>query len=101
LADALRGSPEPNHRALLKLHLERLKLLDQQIDQLSQLPGQAPHQEANSPAEGKASESTPTSAILCGADSMPIGHFGQLHHRIPMLLQRCGAPLVRGLPKVM
>ena len=41
LADALRGSPEPSHRELLKLHLERLKLLDQQIDQLSQMSATA------------------------------------------------------------
>ena len=48
LADALRGSPEPSHRALLKLHLERLKLLDQQIDQLSQRSATAlkQHQDA-------------------------------------------------------
>jgi transposase len=36
LADALPGSPEPSHRKLLKLHLQRLKWLDRQIDQLSQ-----------------------------------------------------------------
>jgi hypothetical protein len=35
LADALRGLPEPSHRELSKLHRERLRLLDQQIDQLS------------------------------------------------------------------
>ena len=48
MADALRGSPEPSHRALLKLHLERLKLLDQQIDQLSQRSATAlkQHQDA-------------------------------------------------------
>src|SRR6516164_1630697 len=48
LADALRGSPEPSHRALLKLHRERLKLLDQQIDQLSQRSATAlkQHQDA-------------------------------------------------------
>jgi hypothetical protein len=44
LADALRGSPEPSHRALLKLHLERLKWLDRQIDQLSQRSATAPKQ---------------------------------------------------------
>jgi hypothetical protein len=32
LADALAGSPEAGHRQLLKLHMERLKLLDEQID---------------------------------------------------------------------
>jgi transposase len=41
LADALRGSPEAGHRELLKLHLERLKLLDRQIDQLSQMSATA------------------------------------------------------------
>jgi len=34
LADALRGSPEPMHREILKLDLERLSLLDKQIDAL-------------------------------------------------------------------
>jgi len=37
LADALRGAPEAGHLELLKLHLERLKLLDEQIDKLGQL----------------------------------------------------------------
>ncbi|MGD0362669.1 MAG: transposase [Bryobacteraceae bacterium] len=37
LADALRGAPEPGHRQLLHLHLERLQLLDEQIRQLSQM----------------------------------------------------------------
>jgi transposase len=48
LTDALYGSPEPSHRALLKLHLERLKLLDRQIDQLSQRSARAlkQHQDA-------------------------------------------------------
>ena len=48
MTDALRGSPEPSHRALLKLHLERLKLLDRQIDQLSQRSARAlkQHQDA-------------------------------------------------------
>jgi transposase len=36
LADALNGSPEASHRELLQLHLQRLSLLDQQIEQLSQ-----------------------------------------------------------------
>lgn len=48
LADALRGSPEAGHLPLLKLHLERLKLLDEQIDQLSQMSATAlkKHQDA-------------------------------------------------------
>jgi transposase len=37
LADALNGSPEPIHRELLKLYLERLELLDQQIGTLDQM----------------------------------------------------------------
>lgn len=41
LADALRGAPEPGHLKLLKLHLERLKLLDEQIDPLSQMSAAA------------------------------------------------------------
>ena len=41
LADALRGSSEPTHRTLLKLHLERLKLLDEQIEQLTQMSAAA------------------------------------------------------------
>ena len=48
LADALRGAPEAGHLQLLKLHLERLKLLDEQIDQLSQMSATAlkKHQDA-------------------------------------------------------
>lgn len=48
LADALAGSPEAGHRQLLKLHMERLKLLDEQIDQLSQMSATAlkKHQDA-------------------------------------------------------
>jgi transposase len=41
LADALAGPPEPGHLQLLKLHMERLKLLDEQIDQLSQMSATA------------------------------------------------------------
>jgi len=41
LADALRGAPEAGHLQLLKLHLERLKLLDEQIDRLSQMSATA------------------------------------------------------------
>jgi transposase len=41
LADALRGAPEAGHLELLKLHLERLKLLDEQIDRLSQMSATA------------------------------------------------------------
>jgi len=37
LADALTGSVEPVHRELLKLYLERLAMLDQQIAKLDQL----------------------------------------------------------------
>jgi transposase len=48
LADALSGSPEPAHRKLLRIHLERLKLLDRQIQELSEMAAAAlkPHQEA-------------------------------------------------------
>jgi transposase len=48
LADALNGSPEPIHRQLLKLYLERLNLLDQQIDRLDQMTAAAlkQHQDA-------------------------------------------------------
>ncbi len=48
LVDALKGSPEPGHIALLKLHLERLELLDKQIDELSRMSAQAlqAHQDA-------------------------------------------------------
>ena len=41
LADALNGSPEPTHRELLKLYLERLALLDQQIGKLDQMTATA------------------------------------------------------------
>ena len=41
LADALRGAPEPAHLQLLKLHLERLQLLDEQIEQLSRMSASA------------------------------------------------------------
>jgi transposase len=37
LADALNGSPEPIHLELLKLYLERLALLDEQIGRLDQM----------------------------------------------------------------
>ena len=37
LADALRGAPTPTHLAVLKLFLKRLKLLDEQIQELDQL----------------------------------------------------------------
>jgi transposase len=37
LADALTGAAEPIHVELLKLYLQRLELLDQQIDQLDQM----------------------------------------------------------------
>jgi hypothetical protein len=48
LADALHGLPEPRHRELLKLHRKRLRLLDQQIDQLSRRSATAlkQHQDA-------------------------------------------------------
>lgn len=48
LADALTGSPEPLHLELLKLYLERLALLDQQIDKLDQMIAAElkPHEEA-------------------------------------------------------
>ena len=48
MADALSGSPEPAHRKLLRIHLERLKLLDRQIQELSEMAAAAlkPHQEA-------------------------------------------------------
>lgn len=48
LADALRGKPEPAHLALLKLQLERLQLLDEQIEKLSSLGAEAmkKHQDA-------------------------------------------------------
>ncbi len=48
LADALTGSPEPTHLELLKLYLERLALLDQQISRLDQMIATAlkPHEDA-------------------------------------------------------
>jgi transposase len=48
LADALNGSLDPVQRELLKLYLERLHLLDQQIDQLDRLIATAlqQHQDA-------------------------------------------------------
>jgi transposase len=48
LSDALTGCVEPVHRELLKLYLERLTLLDQQIDKLDQLMAEAlkKHEEA-------------------------------------------------------
>jgi transposase len=41
LADALRGSPEPSHLALWKLRLERLQLLEGQIEPLSRMSATA------------------------------------------------------------
>ena len=41
LVDALRGRVEPMHANILKLYLERLKLLDQQIDKLNQMAAEA------------------------------------------------------------
>jgi transposase len=41
LVDALSGSPEPIHREMLKLYLERLPLLDEQIRRLDQLTATA------------------------------------------------------------
>jgi transposase len=48
LVDALRGRAEPMHLRILKLDLERLKLLDQQIEALDQMAAQAlkKHEEA-------------------------------------------------------
>jgi transposase len=48
LADALRGAPTPTHLAVLKLFLERLQLLDTQIQTLNQLAAQElkKHEEA-------------------------------------------------------
>lgn len=37
LADALRGAPTPTHLAVLKLHLQRLRVLDEQIQTLDRL----------------------------------------------------------------
>ena len=41
LVDALQGSPEPIHLEVLKLYLQRLQLLDQQIGTLDQMTAQA------------------------------------------------------------
>jgi transposase len=48
LQEALRGQLQPTHRLLLRLHLERLEVLDQQIEALEQEAVEAmrPHQEA-------------------------------------------------------
>jgi transposase len=48
LVDALTGRPQPMHREMLALQLERLQLIDRQIAQLNALIAQAlkPHQEA-------------------------------------------------------
>jgi len=48
LADALTGAPQPEHLQLLKLHIGRLQLLDQQIETLSQMASAAlkQHQDA-------------------------------------------------------
>jgi transposase len=48
LADALQGSPEPIHREVLKLYLERLQVLDKQIQTLDALVAKElkKHQEA-------------------------------------------------------
>src|SRR6266851_8424202 len=48
LVDALTGRPEPMHRAMLGLQLERLQLIDRQIAELNRMIAQAmkPHQEA-------------------------------------------------------
>ena len=48
LVDALTGSPQPMHREMLALQLERLQLIDRQIAQLNGLIAQAmkPHEEA-------------------------------------------------------
>jgi len=47
LIDALTGSPQPTHRELLSLQLERLQLIDEQIAKLNGMIAQAlkPHQE--------------------------------------------------------
>jgi transposase len=44
LVDALRGRPEPMHLDILKLYLERLKLLDRHIEALDGMTAQALHQ---------------------------------------------------------
>jgi transposase len=41
LVDALKGQAEPMHLEILKLYLERLKLLDRQIDRLNQMAAEA------------------------------------------------------------
>lgn len=48
LADALTGQPQPMHRQLLRLYLQRLELIDQQIETLNRMIAQAmkPHQDA-------------------------------------------------------
>lgn len=48
LIDALSGSPQPLHRELLALYLERLRLLDEQLDKLNRMVAAAlqTHQEA-------------------------------------------------------
>jgi transposase len=48
LVDALTGRPQPMHREMLRLQLERLHLIDRQIEKLNGLIAQAmkPHQEA-------------------------------------------------------
>ena len=48
LVDALTGSPQPMHRELLGLQLERLQLIDEQIARLNGMIARAlkPHQEA-------------------------------------------------------
>src|SRR5260370_7511634 len=40
LVDALTGRPEPMHRAMLGLQLERLQLIDRQITQLNGVRGE-------------------------------------------------------------
>jgi transposase len=51
LVDALTGSPQPMHRELLGLQLERLQLIDEQIARLNGMIARAlkPHQEAVAP----------------------------------------------------
>ena len=48
LVDALTGSPQPVHRQMLKLFLERLQLLDRQIEELDRMAAAAlkKHEEA-------------------------------------------------------
>ena len=41
LADSLRGAPEPVHLQMLKLNIERLELLDRQIDTLNRMAADA------------------------------------------------------------